>query len=67
MGAPGTIVEGAEKPVMRAVVVAVRRVRREAKVVWRVWRRILLWVAWRILVVGLGFGWWFGRLIGYVR
>lgn len=67
MGAPGTIVEGAEKPVMRAVVVAARRVRREVKVVRRVGRRILLWVVWRILgclVVGFGFGWCSCRLVG---
>ena len=31
MGAPGTIVEGAEKPVMRAVVVEVRREVREMR------------------------------------
>lgn len=41
MDAPGTIVEGAEKPVMRAVVVVRRRERREVVVVRRVVRRIL--------------------------
>ena len=40
MGAPGTIVEGAEKPVMRAAVVVVKA-RREVKVVRR---RIFAWI-----------------------
>lgn len=39
MGAPGTMVEGAEKPVMRAVVV---RVKREMVDVTRVLRRMLV-------------------------
>jgi hypothetical protein len=49
MGAPGTIVEGAEKPVMRAVDVEVRR---EVRVVRRVRKRILVG-----LRVGLGMVW----------
>lgn len=47
MGAPGTIVEGAEKPVMRAVVA----VKRDVAVVRRARKRILVG-----LFVGCGFG-----------
>ena len=48
MGAPGTIVEGAEKPVMRAVAVEARREVAEAR---RARKRILM-----SLFVELGYG-----------
>lgn len=57
MGAPGTIVEGAEKPVMRAVAVEVRR---EVKVVRRARKRISVGLKWESLdVAGVeaGSGW----------
>jgi hypothetical protein len=73
MGAPGTMVEGAEKPVMRAVAVEVRREVREKR---RVRGRILvglvsgcfLGMGW----VEVGFGWrlsestWYGNSSGKV-
>jgi hypothetical protein len=54
MGLPGTIVEGAEKPVMRAVVVVRRReVRRDVVIVRRVGRRIFCWwLVWGCLEMG---------------
>lgn len=63
MGAPGTIVEGAEKPVMRAVVVWVRR---DVRVVRRARGRMVV-----CFVVG-GFaygcsGGWFWMVVLQVR
>lgn len=68
MGAPGTMVEGAEKPVMRAVVVWVRREVREMRRVrgrifggfckWVVW----MWVGWRLIWAGGGCPGWSGMV-----
>lgn len=50
MGAPGTMVEGAEKPVMRAVAIEARREVAEAR---RARKRILVGIRGQ---EGLGFG-----------
>jgi hypothetical protein len=75
MGAPGTIVEGAEKPVMRAVVVEVRR---EVKEKRRVRGRILVCLVGfaggflDVYGVEVGFGlWlfestWYGKINGKI-